>query len=172
MGADVRVFVGIGSNLADRVALVRFALEEMRHLPRTTLVRTSPWYRSTAVGPGTQGDYLNGVAELRSALVPEALLAGLQRIEKAAGRVRRERWGPRTLDLDLLLYGARRHRTSQLELPHPRIAGRNFVVFPLSDLAPSLVLPDGRRIQSLRAQLGSNGLHSLGHDPESFHAAA
>lgn len=172
MARDRHIFIGIGSNLGDRAAHVRFACRELDLLTGTLLISTSPWYRSSPVGPGVQEDYLNGVAQLRSSLPPEALLRELQRIENAAGRVRKERWGARTLDLDLLLHGSQHRQTALLALPHPRIAERNFVVFPLCDLAPSLVLPDGQRIQSLCARLGSRGLERLGPDPEAFHAAA
>ncbi len=172
MAAESRVFVGIGTNLGDRVAHARFACRELSRLPSTRLVRTSAWYRSKAVGPGTQEDYLNGVAELRSSLAPAKLLEWLHRIEKVAGRVRTVRWGTRTLDLDLLLHGHHRVISRQLAVPHPRIAERNFVVFPLCELAPSLLLPDGRRLQSLRAQLSHEGLIRLGRDPESLHATA
>lgn len=172
MAAEARVFVGLGSNLGDRVAHVRFAMHELARLPRTRFVASSPWYRSAPVGPGVQEDYLNGVAELRSSLAPETLLDSLQRIEHAAGRVRSLRWGARTLDLDLLLYGAHQQASTRLTLPHPRIAERNFVLFPLSELAPSLRLPDGSRVQSLRARLDAAGLRRLGMDPEALHAAA
>lgn len=172
MAAEARVFVGLGSNLGDRVAHVRFAMHELARLPRTRFVASSPWYRSAPVGPGVQEDYLNGVAELRSSLAPETLLDSLQRIEHAAGRVRSLRWGARTLDLDLLLYGMHRQASTRLTLPHPRIAERNFVLFPLSELAPSLRLPDGSRVQSLRARLDAAGLRRLGMDPEALHAAA
>ncbi len=172
MAAEGHVFVGIGSNLGDRVAHVTFASRELARLPRTRLVSVSPWFSSAPVGPGAQGDYLNGVAELRSSLSPDALLQHLQRIEKAAGRVRTQRWGARTLDLDLLLHGQHRRQSMRLTLPHPRIAERNFVVFPLCELAPSLRLPDGSRVQSLRARLGSAGLRRIGMDPGAFDAAA
>lgn len=172
MLAEARVFVGIGSNLGDQVAHIRFACRELARLPRTRLVGTSPWYRSAPVGPGGQGDYLNGVAELRSALPPEALLQGLHAIENAAGRIRTVRWGSRTLDLDLLLHGSHRSASSRLTLPHPRMTERNFVVFPLSELAPALVLPDGSRVQSLRALLHKGGLTRLGMSPEAFNAVA
>jgi 2-amino-4-hydroxy-6-hydroxymethyldihydropteridine diphosphokinase len=172
MAAEARVYVGIGSNLGDRVAHVTFASRELHRLPRTRLVALSPWFRSAPVGPGTQGDYLNGVAELRSSLPPDTLLQHLQRIEKAAGRVRTQRWGARTLDLDLLLHGYHRQESQRLTLPHPRIAERNFVVFPLCELAPSLRLPDGNRLQSLRARLGTKGLLRIGMDPGAFDAAA
>lgn len=172
MRAESRIFVGIGSNLGDRAARVRFACAQIARLPGTRLHAVSPWYQSAPVGPGTQEDYLNGVVELRSSRRPAELLSALHRIESAAGRIRRERWGARTLDLDLLLFGACRELSPRLTLPHPRIAERNFVVYPLSDLAPSLVLPDGQRIGSLRARLGNAGLTRLGQDPEAFRAAA
>ena len=161
MAADARVFIGIGSNLGDRAAHVGFATTRLSRLPRTRLLRISPWYRSKAVGPGAQGDYLNGVAELRSALLPYTLLQALHDIERAAGRIRAERWGSRTLDLDLLLHGQTCVEMPRLQLPHPRLAERNFVVFPLSDLAPSLMLPGGQRLQSLRARMSDRDLERL-----------
>jgi len=141
MAAEARVFVGIGSNLGDRVAHVGFASRELARLPRTRLLAMSPWFRSAPVGPGAQGDYLNGVAELRSSLSPDALLQHLQRIEKAAGRVRAERWGARTLDLDLLLHGDLVVREPGLTVPHPGMAGRRFVLAPLAELRPEIPVP-------------------------------
>jgi 2-amino-4-hydroxy-6-hydroxymethyldihydropteridine diphosphokinase len=115
-------------------------------------------YESLAVGPGEQPDYLNAVLELTTDVAAGALLELLQSIEHAAGRVRTQRWAARTLDLDLLLHGDTRQEQERLTLPHPRLAQRNFVVYPLCDLAPELRLPDGTALAELRRRLPSDGL--------------
>lgn len=155
---EATAFVAVGSNLGDTWRNIDFALDRVAGIPHTSLFATSPWYNSRAIGPGTQPDYLNGVLQLATSLTPLALLDALQAIENAAGRVRAERWGPRTLDLDLLLHGDIVMEHDRLTLPHPRLQERNFVVFPLFDLAPGLVLAGGERLQSLREALGSEGL--------------
>ena len=120
----------------------------------------SPWYRTRAIGPGNQPDYLNGVLALATTLEPHALLDLLQALEAAAARERTVRWGARTLDLDLLLFDDLSLADERLTLPHPRLAERNFVVYPLSDLAPALRLPDGTPVARLRATLGARGLEA------------
>ncbi|MDX1655652.1 MAG: 2-amino-4-hydroxy-6-hydroxymethyldihydropteridine diphosphokinase, partial [Candidatus Competibacteraceae bacterium] len=138
MGA--RAFVAIGSNLDDPPLQVHRALRALAALPRTRLAGVSPFYRSAPVGP-PQPDYLNGVAELDTELEPLDLLDALQALERHQGRVRQMRWGPRTLDLDLLLYDHRLMEHPRLVLPHPRLQHRPFVLYPLFDLAPELVVP-------------------------------
>jgi 2-amino-4-hydroxy-6-hydroxymethyldihydropteridine diphosphokinase len=155
---EATAFVAVGSNLGDTQRHADFALDRVAGIPRTRLLGTSPWYRSRAIGPGAQSDYLNGVLQLATSLRPLELLDALQAIENAAGRVRAQRWGPRTLDLDLLLYDDTVMRHERLSLPHPRLGERNFVVFPLYDLAPGLVLPGGERLEALRKALGTEGL--------------
>lgn len=114
----------------------------------------APLYRSAPVSPIPQPPYLNSVALLRSELSPEALLDLTQQLERAAGRVAGPRWGPRQLDIDLLIYGDRCRRAAELTLPHPRLRERAFVLAPLADLAPDLQLPpDGRRVRELLAAL-------------------
>ncbi len=130
-----RAFVGIGSNLGDRAGHVAFALRALEALPGSSLVRHSQIYESEPVGPGVQGLYLNAVAELESSLAPRALLDALLEVETQAGRVRGARWGPRSLDLDLLLYGDERIDEPGLQVPHPRLHERNFVLVPLAELA-------------------------------------
>jgi 2-amino-4-hydroxy-6-hydroxymethyldihydropteridine diphosphokinase len=161
------VFIAAGSNLGDTLAHLEFGLERMQKAPGCRVVRVSPWYRSTAIGPGQQDDYINGVIELRTTRQPLSLLDQLQDIEAAAGRERSVRWGPRTLDLDLLLYADIRTQGARLTLPHPRLAERNFVVYPLYDLAPSLVLPGGTPLARLRRELGTRGIRRLDIRPES-----
>jgi 2-amino-4-hydroxy-6-hydroxymethyldihydropteridine diphosphokinase len=134
----VRAYVGLGSNLGDRAAHLLLGLSALSRLPKTRLLRLSPVYETDPVGP-PQPPYLNMVAELETELSPKGLLAEMLRIEKALGRERRERWGPRTLDLDLLLYGDLVLEEAGLSVPHPRLHERAFVLVPLLDL-----LPEGR----------------------------
>lgn len=140
MAEPVRVFVALGANLGDALAALDLALAELGRLPQTKLVRASSIYRSAPIessGP----DYLNAVAELRTSLGPYELLAALQGIEQAAGRDRPYRNAPRTLDLDILLYGDLHQNDPQLTLPHPRMHERAFVLLPLAEIAPGLVSP-------------------------------
>ena len=134
----MKAYVGLGSNLGDRAAYLLLGLSALSRLPKTHLLRLSPVYETDPVGP-PQPPYLNMVAELETALSPTGLLAEMLRIEKALGRERRERWGPRTLDLDLLLYGDLVLEEEGLSVPHPRLHERAFVLVPLLDL-----LPEGR----------------------------
>lgn len=147
-----RVFVGLGSNVGNRMGYVRLALRNLSRLEHTRLVRVSPIYETSPVGP-RQRTFLNAVAELRSALSPEDLLARLQEIERVLGRRRRRLWGPREIDLDLLIFG-RHRRNGALRLPHPRWKERKFVLWPLSDLAPRFRDPlSGRSVTHFRAKL-------------------
>lgn len=135
-----RVFVGLGANLGDARATVVWALQALRQLPGTRVVAASSLYRSAPVeasGP----DFINAVAELRTGLEPWALLVALQSLEHQQGRERPFRNAPRTLDLDLLLYGGRVMQDISLTLPHPRLHQRAFVLLPLLELAPQLMHP-------------------------------
>lgn len=159
-----RAWIGIGSNLAGPAAQLRRAIQALQALPGTRLLASSPTYRSLAVGPGQQPDYLNAVAAIETTLPALELLHALQGIEAAQGRERLERWGPRTLDLDILLYGECIIEEPELTVPHPRMLERNFVLQPLLDIAPGLVLPDGSRLQDRAATLGHEGLWRLEQD--------
>jgi 2-amino-4-hydroxy-6-hydroxymethyldihydropteridine diphosphokinase len=148
--AGERVFVGLGANLGDARATLAAAVEALGRLPGTRCVARSSLYRSAPVdadGP----DYVNAVVELRTTLAPQALLEGLQRLEAQFGRERPYRHAPRTLDLDLLLYGSRRLSTPTLVLPHPRLHERAFVIEPLAEIAPALAPPrvGGQRIERI-----------------------
>lgn len=158
MATEARAFVAAGSNLGEPRARLLFAMRELRATSGVHRLRSSPWYRSAAVGPGAQPDYLNAVFELHTTLAPFELLEVLQHTEAKAGRVRTVRWGPRTLDLDMLIYDGLCLQDARLTLPHPHLAERNFVVFPLHDLEPALVLPGGVVLADLRTALGSRGL--------------
>ncbi|MDN5849713.1 MAG: 2-amino-4-hydroxy-6-hydroxymethyldihydropteridine diphosphokinase [Nitrococcus sp.] len=155
----VRVFIGVGSNLASPVMQVRQALHSLIRLPFTRLQAQSSLYRNPPMGPAWQPDFVNAVAELRTDLTPRALLAALQRIESRQGRNRnRLRWGPRTLDLDILLWGARRLKLPGLTVPHPGIANRAFVLYPLAELAPELDVPGYGSIEQLLARVDTGTL--------------
>ncbi|HHW14042.1 MAG TPA: 2-amino-4-hydroxy-6-hydroxymethyldihydropteridine diphosphokinase, partial [Firmicutes bacterium] len=140
------VYVGLGSNLGDRAGNLFQARRSLAALPRTRLIAVSPVYETEPVGVQDQDWFLNQVVELETDLGPEELLRELMRIEAGLGRVRTVRWGPRTLDLDLLLYGAVSRATDFLALPHPRMWERAFVLQPLSDVAPGLRTPAGEPV--------------------------
>ncbi|HWA39770.1 MAG TPA: 2-amino-4-hydroxy-6-hydroxymethyldihydropteridine diphosphokinase [Burkholderiales bacterium] len=134
-------YVGLGSNLEDPARQVQTALQELDRLPDTRLVRQSSLYRTKPVGYADQPDFINAVAQIETGLAAERLLDELQAIEARHGRERSFPNAPRTLDLDLLLYGNLVLRTGRLTLPHPRMKERAFVLDPLREIAPDLELP-------------------------------
>lgn len=150
-------WVGLGSNLEGPREHVERALEELDRLPLTCRVAASRLYASRPVGPADQPDYINAVAQLVTGLSPLALLDQLQALEQRHGRVRGRRWGPRTLDLDLLLYDDCRLTLPRLTLPHPEMARRAFVLVPLVELAPAMTL-DGQPLARLAAGIDTDGL--------------
>lgn len=160
----VLCYIGLGSNLGDPAANLRSALAQLSVADGVKLCGVSRFYASKPMGPQDQPDYVNAVACLQTSLDAHALLQALFVVERAHGRVRDAglRWGPRTLDLDLLLYGDDIIRTPDLQVPHPGICERSFVVLPLADLAPHLVLPDGRKLQDCLATLPCDDLQPLG----------
>lgn len=161
-----RAFIGLGSNLQDPAQQLQSALKALTSTEGVTHVAASPFYRSVAVGPGEQPDYVNAVAALQTYLSPLALLEALQTIEQSHGRVRgAQRWTARTLDLDLLLFDDAVIESERLTVPHPQMAERNFVLRPLWDLAPELTLPDGRPIAALLAMCGDEGIAPLALSP-------
>ena len=140
--ASVAAFIGIGSNLDHPARQVEAAFDRLGGLPSSTLEATSALYRSSPLGGIEQPDYVNAVARIATALSPRALLDALLDIEKNQGRERDgRRWGPRVIDLDLLVYGAATITEPGLQVPHPGIAERNFVLLPLREVAPELVIP-------------------------------
>jgi 2-amino-4-hydroxy-6-hydroxymethyldihydropteridine diphosphokinase len=165
-------YIALGSNLQDPASQLRLAVEALAALPDSTLYRVSRVYRSGAVGPGTQPDYLNAVARLSTELDAESLLDHLQAQESNQGRTRQLRWGARTLDLDILLYGDLQLQTPRLIIPHPALAQRNFVLYPLAEVCgPNFVLPDGTELDTLiadcpRGDLRLTGLQLEGQVPE------
>jgi len=158
--AAERVFVGLGANLGDTHGTLAAAVQALGDLPATALTAVSSFYRSApvdAIGP----DYLNAVAELETRLEPLDLLHALQAIEQAHGRHRPYRHAPRTLDLDLLLYGQRVLDQPGLKLPHPRLHQRAFVLEPLAQLAPGLVHPQLGPLADWRVQTTHQALERL-----------
>jgi 2-amino-4-hydroxy-6-hydroxymethyldihydropteridine diphosphokinase len=149
-GAAVDAYIGLGSNVGDRVAEIERALAEIAALPETTLVARSSLYRTAPVEAGGD-DYVNAVARVRTTLAPTALLHALQAIELGHGRQRPFANAPRTLDLDLLLHGDAAVASDALTLPHPRLHHRAFVVVPLAEIAPDLVVPGRGTVAALRA---------------------
>lgn len=156
--SEVKFYVGIGSNLGIPRQNVRSAVRALKSEPGFRFIAQSPWYRSKPVGPPGQDDYINGAALLRSAASAQEILTRLQGIEDAHGRVRSERWGARTLDLDLLLYGRDTIATSTLRVPHPELCRRSFVLRPLLDIDPELALPDGRALKDILPLIGEQDL--------------
>ncbi|ANI56652.1 2-amino-4-hydroxy-6-hydroxymethyldihydropteridine diphosphokinase [Pseudomonas sp. DR 5-09] len=158
-----RIYIGMGSNLADPAEQLRSAVDALGQLPDTELVGVSAFYQSDSLLPG-QPRYTNAVAALDSALVPLDLLDALQAIENDQGRERLERWGPRTLDLDILLFGDRLIDEPRLKVPHYHMQERAFVLYPLAELAPDdLRLADGRTLADLLAACPFVGLERLPH---------
>jgi 2-amino-4-hydroxy-6-hydroxymethyldihydropteridine diphosphokinase len=146
-------FVGIGSNLGDREATLRRAVELLAAEDGIDVVAVSELRETEPVGPVEQGPFLNGAVRLATELPPRQLLARLLAIEQRLGRVRKERFGPRTIDLDLLVYGEQVIDEPGLKVPHPRLHERRFALEPLADLAPDLVIPGRGAISALLAKL-------------------
>ncbi|MBC8997906.1 2-amino-4-hydroxy-6-hydroxymethyldihydropteridine diphosphokinase [Pseudomonas sp. N40(2020)] len=158
-----RIYIGMGSNLADPAEQLRSAVEALGQLSLTTLAGVSAFYQSDSLLPG-QPRYTNAVAALESNMAPLELLDALQAIENDQGRERLERWGPRTLDLDILLFGDRLIDEPRLKVPHYQIQERAFVLYPLAELAPQdLRLPDGRTLNDLLAACPFVGLERIPH---------
>ena len=136
-----RAYVGIGSNIGEPRRQLQTALKELSGLPNTRITATSGFYRSAPLDYLDQPEFLNAVVELETELPPEALLDNLQEIEKTHGRQRPFAGAPRTLDLDLLLYGDAALATPRLTVPHPRMHERAFVLRPLAEIAPEVAIP-------------------------------
>ena len=148
-------YLGLGSNLGDRLGNLQAAVDGLDEAAGVRVMASSRVWETAPVGP-PQPDYLNAVLRVETELPPADLLAACRRVEHDLGRVRRERWGARTIDVDVLLYDARTVDEPDLVVPHPRLTERAFVVLPLLELDPDPVLPDGRRVRDIR--LDTNGV--------------
>lgn len=136
----ITAYIGLGSNLNDPSQQVKTAIDALKNLPCTRFIQQSSLYWSESLLPG-QPRYCNAVAALDTLLSPESLLDELQAIENQQGRVRHEKWGPRTIDLDILLFGSEVIVTDRLIIPHPELSHRDFCLIPLKEIAPALILP-------------------------------
>jgi len=158
----VRAYIGLGSNLDDPVAQVQQALEELGEISDSVLVERSSLYSSKPMGPEDQPDYVNAVAALDTLLSPAELLKKLERIEDLQGRKRGgEKWGPRILDLDLLLYGKEKINTPDLTVPHPGLHERDFVIYPLAEVAGNIAIPGRGKLSKLFAVCEKHNLKKL-----------
>ena len=155
-------YIGVGSNLNDPRAQVLRAIASLGKIPATRVGLVSRLYASQPMGPIAQPEFVNAVAGVVTQLTPEDLLAQLRAIEIASGRPEQhEKWGPRVIDLDLLVFARERRATPQLSLPHPGVVERNFVLYPLADIAPELDVPGLGRVAELKNRVTSAGLHVL-----------
>lgn len=137
-------YIALGSNLASPLEQVNAALKAIADIPDSRIVAVSSFYRTPPLGPQDQPDYLNAAVALDTALAPEELLNYTQRIERQQGRERKaERWGPRTLDIDIMLFGDKIINTERLTVPHYDMKNRGFMLWPLFEVAPELIFPDG-----------------------------
>lgn len=153
MSAEVFAFLGLGSNQGDRLALLQTAVDGLHADGRTRVDGVSSVYETDPVGGPEQGAFLNLAVRVATTRSPRGLLKVCKRVEAAGGRVRAERWGPRTIDVDVLLYGDAVVARRDLVVPHPRLIERPFALIPLIEVAPGQTLPDGRRLTSVLAGL-------------------
>ena len=161
-----KVYIALGSNLEHPQAQLTAALQALNELYDSRLTAVSSFYQSKPLGPQDQPDYVNAVACLETSLAPLALLDELQRIEHEQGRVRLRRWGERTLDLDILLYADHIIQSERLTVPHYDMHQREFVIIPLIEIAPHLVLPNGQSIQTLAQKFADHHMVIVKHKNE------
>ncbi|MEW6182815.1 MAG: 2-amino-4-hydroxy-6-hydroxymethyldihydropteridine diphosphokinase [Bacillota bacterium] len=153
MPEGITAYIGVGCNLGDCTKNLRDAMRVLGRTEGIKVRRVAPLYRTAPVGMSNQPEFLNTVAEVTTTFAPRDLLNSLLQVEKELGRVRKERWGPRVIDLDLLLYGDAHIVEPGLEVPHPRLGDRAFVVVPLAALAPELILSGGVTAAALAEEL-------------------
>lgn len=162
MSTPVLAWVGLGGNVGDPVATMRAAMDALSKLPETELLRASRLYRTPAWGVREQADFINAVVLLRTALGPRDLLEHMLDIERGYGRERRERWGPRILDLDLLLYGDEVIEAPGLRVPHPHLHERAFALLPLLDVSPDATIPRRGSARDALSALACEGIQAVG----------
>lgn len=154
-------YIALGSNLNQPIEQLQSALQAIGRLPKTTLLKVSSFYQSKPLGPQDQPDYVNAVACIETQLAPLELLDALQQIENEQGRVRLRRWGERTLDLDILLYNNLQLQSARLTIPHYDMKNREFVIIPLQEITPDLILPCGDRVTNLADQFSPHNMQRL-----------
>lgn len=160
-----KVFIGLGSNIGDKKEVLQQAVDNIAELEGISLSKLSSFYQTSPWGKTDQEDFINQVLEIETSLSALDLLRNLQEIEIKLGRQRKEKWGPRTIDLDILLYGEEIIELEELKVPHPYIQQRLFVLVPMQEINPELVFPDGTRIEEVLdrviAQEGGQGIRKL-----------
>lgn len=157
-----RVYIGLGANLNKPKQTIEQAIAELDSIPDSKVIAVSKIYSSTPMGPSDQPDYINAVALLETSLSAHQLFSHTCRIEQLHGRTRTgEHWGPRTLDLDILLFGNEKINDEQLTIPHYGLKEREFVIYPMLDIDPDLTLPCGTQIQSLTEHVPLNGMTAI-----------
>jgi len=156
-----RVYIALGANLGEPRQTIKDAIFHLSGLPQLQHLRASSLYSSSPMGPSDQPDYVNAVVVAETDLAPLALLDLLQATEHKFGRQRKQHWGPRTLDLDVLLYDDAVINEPRLTIPHPDLCERDFVVVPLAELAPELVLPNGQSLKSLEGVMAHHDLQKI-----------
>ncbi len=162
----MKAWLGLGSNLQQPAEQLRQALDRLGDTEGVEILATSSFYRTPPWGDEQQDDFINAVVQIETGLAPIPLLRVVQSIENEMGRQRSERrWGPRLIDIDLLLYGDQQYRSAELELPHPRMHERAFVLMPLSELDESLEIPARGTVEKLLQQLDCSGIYRLNDDP-------
>ncbi|WP_038150407.1 2-amino-4-hydroxy-6-hydroxymethyldihydropteridine diphosphokinase [Thiomicrorhabdus chilensis] len=147
------VYIGLGSNLQDPASQIEQSFQTLDQLSQTRLVKHSRLYSSKPLGPQDQPDFVNAVCLIETELDPQTLLAALQEIEHNQGRIKKRRWGERNIDLDILLYADQKLQTQTLTIPHPEIAQRDFVLLPLAEITPGLLIPELGPVEDLISQL-------------------
>ena len=158
----IESYIGLGSNLEDPKTQILRAIESIGEIGRLALTRQSSLYKSAPMGPQDQAAYINAVVLVETSLSPLALLGRLAAIEEAFGRDRSVgHWGPRVIDLDILLYGQQEIRLRRLTVPHPGLTEREFVVYPLLEISPELTLPGGRRLAEEAHKIPAQTLQKL-----------
>lgn len=154
-------YIGLGSNLENPQQQVLTAIEDIRAIKQSHLLLQSSLYHSPPMGPQDQPDYINAVVAVETDLAPHALLDALQQIEQKHGRIRKRHWGERTLDLDILLFADMVIDDERLSVPHPGIAERAFVVYPLAEIAPDLQIPGLGSLDEIKANCPLEGLQQV-----------
>ncbi|MBO1924465.1 2-amino-4-hydroxy-6-hydroxymethyldihydropteridine diphosphokinase [Thiomicrorhabdus sp. 6S3-12] len=158
---DHRVYLGLGANLDQPAEQIRAALRSLDGLPQSRLVKSSALYTSSPLGPQDQPDYVNAVCLLETQLAPDELLHQLQRLEIEQGRVKKRHWGERTIDLDILLYDDLQLQSEHLQIPHSQMHLRDFVLVPLAEIAPGVVIPGLGKVEELISDLQDSFLRTL-----------
>jgi len=162
ISSPITAYIGLGSNLSKPIKQIEKAIEKIGIIPKSRLLSVSSLYLSKPMGPQDQNDYINAVLALETALSAIELLNALQSIENNAGRVRKEnRWGARILDLDIILFGNEIINTDRLTIPHYGMSEREFVLLPLAEIAPELILPNGESIMELSQNIAINSMVKL-----------